>query len=57
LFVVSAIVQAQAEDEGLWFVARTAPEGYLQKELRRLHEAIEDVSQAEWAQDAFGGGA
>jgi hypothetical protein len=36
-----ALVHKQAEDEGLWFVAQTAPEGYLQQELRRLHGAIE----------------
>lgn len=36
------IVEAQADDEGLWFVAQTAPEGYLQQELRRLHAAVED---------------
>ena len=36
-----ALVHKQAEDEGLWFVARTAPEAYLQQELRRLHAAIE----------------
>lgn len=35
-------VAKQAEDEGLWLVARTAPEAYLQKELRRLHAAIEE---------------
>lgn len=35
------IVDEQAEDEGLWFVARTAPEAYLQQELRRLHAAVE----------------
>ena len=35
------IVEAQANDAGLWFVAQTAPEGYLQSELRRLHAAVE----------------
>ena len=35
------IVQAQAEDAGLWFVAQTAPEAYLQAELRKLHAAVE----------------
>jgi hypothetical protein len=35
------IVDAQAEDVGLWFKAQTAPEAYLQQELRRLHAAIE----------------
>ncbi|CAB4188039.1 hypothetical protein UFOVP1169_47 [uncultured Caudovirales phage] len=36
-----AMVHRQAEDEGLWFIAQTVPEGYLQQELRRLHSAIE----------------
>lgn len=36
-----ACVNEQAEDEGLWFVAETAPEAYLQQELRRLHSVIE----------------
>ena len=36
------IVDEQAEDDGLWFVARTMPEAYLQQELRRLHAAIEE---------------
>lgn len=35
------IVNAQAEDEGLWFQAQYASEAYLQQELRRLHAAIE----------------
>ena len=39
------IVKAQAEDEGLWFIAKTAPEAYLQGELRRLHAAIENVAE------------
>lgn len=38
-----ALVNEQAEDEGLWFVARTAPEAYLQQELRRLHAAVESL--------------
>lgn len=37
------LVNEQAEDEGLWFIARTAPEAYLQQELRKLHQAIEQV--------------
>lgn len=36
-----ALVHKQAEDEGLWFIAQTAPEAYLQQELRRLHGVIE----------------
>ena len=39
-----AIVNQQAEDEGLWFVAQYASEGYLQKELRLLHAAIEELA-------------
>jgi hypothetical protein len=37
------LVLEQAKDEGLWFIAETAPEAYLQQELRRLHEAIERI--------------
>lgn len=35
------LVQKQAEDEGIWFIAQTAAEAYLQQELRRLHATIE----------------
>lgn len=35
------LVDKQAKDEGLWFKAKTAPEAYLQQELRKLHDAIE----------------
>lgn len=38
---LQGLVDKQAEDDGLWFVAQTAPEAYLQQELRRLHAAIE----------------
>lgn len=38
---IRAVVDQQAEDDGLWFIARTAAEGYLQQELRRLHSVIE----------------
>jgi hypothetical protein len=38
------IVQSQAEDEGLWFIAQYATEAYLQHELRRLHYAIEKIA-------------
>lgn len=37
------IVEAQANDEGLWFVATRVTEQYLQQELRRLHAAIEEL--------------
>jgi len=35
------LVQKQAEDDGLWFITRSASEAYLQQELRRLHATIE----------------
>ena len=35
------MIDIQAEDEGLWFVAATAPEAYLQQELRKLHALCE----------------
>jgi hypothetical protein len=35
------LVERQAKDEGLWFIAEYASEAYLQKALRLLHEAIE----------------
>ena len=40
---LKAIVDEQAEDEGLWFNALHVPEDYLQAALRRLHEAIEQL--------------
>jgi hypothetical protein len=36
-----ALVAKQALDDGLWFVAQTAAEAYLQQELRKLHAAVE----------------
>lgn len=38
------IVNAQAEDEGLWFRPQTVGEDMLQKALRRLHAAVESPS-------------
>lgn len=38
------IAAEQAEDDGLWFVAETATEAYLQQELRRLTAAVEAES-------------
>lgn len=38
------IVDEQAEDGGIWFSARTAPEAYLQQELRHLHCGVENLS-------------
>ena len=40
---VIEVVDEQAEDEGLWFMAIYASEKYLQQELRRLHEVIESA--------------
>lgn len=38
---VRDLVNKQAKDEGLWFMAASASEAYLQQELRRLHTLIE----------------
>lgn len=38
---IQARVDEQADDEGLWFRAQTAPEAYLQQALRELHRLIE----------------
>ncbi len=38
---IRAMVDAQANDPALWFNAETAPEAYLQSELRKLHACIE----------------
>jgi hypothetical protein len=46
LSAVVNLVNEQAEDEGLWFEAQTMPEAYLQQELRRLHEVIEELPRA-----------
>jgi len=35
------VCDEQANDEGLWFVAETVTEAYLQSALRRLHAAVE----------------
>ena len=40
-----ALVARQAEDDGLWFIAHTAPEIYLQQALRALHAALETVAE------------
>ena len=37
---VRELVDRQVADECLWFTARTAPEAYLQQELRKLHAAV-----------------
>ena len=47
LIAIQKLVDEQAEDEGLWFHAETAPEAYLQQELRRLHRVIEGETENE----------
>lgn len=42
-----------AEDDGLWFIAQTAGEAYLQQELRKLCAAIEGVSPGDCARAAI----
>jgi len=39
---IKRLVDEQAKDEGLWFIAEHAPEAYLQQELRKLHALIEE---------------
>ena len=41
------MVAKQAKDGGLWFRAKTAPEAYLQQELRKLHRLIEGEAALE----------
>ena len=36
-------VEEQARDAGLWFEAETAPEAYLQQEMRKLHDVAEKL--------------
>lgn len=48
-----AVVNEQANDAGLWFVPQTVTEDYLQRALRRLHEAVEGKSAAICAIDAL----
>lgn len=43
------VVEIQALDDGLWFEAQFLTEDYLQKALRRLHEAVEGRTQEECA--------
>ena len=38
---IKALVNKQAEDEGLWGKAEYASEAYIQSELRNLHICIE----------------
>lgn len=40
---IKTLVDLQAEDDGLWFIAQYASEAYLQAALRQLHAAIETL--------------
>jgi hypothetical protein len=46
------VVNRQAQDEGLWFRAETAPEAYLQQALRELHAAVESEESRELVAEA-----
>jgi hypothetical protein len=46
---IKAVVDEQANDEGLWFVPTTITEDILQRALRRLHAAIEGKSPEQCA--------
>lgn len=48
---VRDLVNKQAKDEGLWFMAASASEAYLQQELRRLHTLIEAAPVVEASGD------
>lgn len=41
---IQALVDEQAEDDALWFDTAAITEAYFQQELRRLHAAIEAVT-------------
>ena len=45
LNALRAVVDAQAEDQGLWFEAEHATEAYLQRSLRCLHHLIEKLKK------------
>lgn len=53
LAAVVELVERQAQDDGLWCQAVTAPEAYLQSALRALHAVVEGRAQAECAVDAL----
>ena len=45
LIGLRSVVDAQAEDDGLWFEAEHATEAYLQGALRCLHHLIEKLKK------------
>jgi hypothetical protein len=40
---LKALIDEQANDVWLWLIAETVTEAYLQRELRKLHDAIEKL--------------
>lgn len=44
---VKELVNKQAENEKIWFIAETVTEVYLQIHLRELHTAIENMELEE----------
>lgn len=46
LQIIQAVVDAQADNSALWLDAITAPEAYLQHELRQLHACIERYTKS-----------
>ena len=42
LNAIKKLVDEQAFDEGLWFIAEHATEAYLQNALRDLHASVEE---------------
>ena len=50
---IRQLVDEQAEDEGLWFVAKTENETHLQMHLRRLHALVEHFTTDNNRHDAL----
>ena len=42
LKIIRQLVLKQVDDYGLWFIPTTAPEAYLQQELREIHRVVEE---------------
>jgi hypothetical protein len=51
LLLLKEYIEAQARDEGLWFNSETAPESYLQQELRRVAWLIEEANEEQIKQE------
>ena len=47
LALLKQYIAEQAENEGLWFMAETATEAYLQQELRRVAWLIEEATETQ----------